>query len=162
LKIQDGSKREVKMTSENVEFDRSLLGQEFPSGNYEVTSDVIKSYSTAVGETNPIHFDENKAKQSGYRSIVAPPTIVNILIRSLGRPKVNLSFNGMTAHAGQSLESFAPICAGDTIGAKTLLKDVYTKTGRTGTMAFVVWETVFSNQNDELVAKARESFFTQK
>ena len=150
------------MTSENVEFDRSLLGQEFPSGNYEVTSDVIKSYSTAVGETNPIHHDEVEAQRNGYRSIVAPPTIVNILIRSLGRPKVNLSFNGLTAHAGQSLQNFIPICAGDTIDAKTLLQDVYTKTGRTGTMAFVVWETVFSNQYGELVAKARESFFTRQ
>ena len=60
--------------------------------------------------------------------------------------------------AGQAIESHAPIRPGDTLNATTKLKEVYAKTGRTGTMVFVVWETTFSNQNGTVVAEVEESF----
>jgi acyl dehydratase len=150
------------MVEQDLEFDRSLLGQQFPAGSFEVTETMIRDYAVAVGETDPIHSDEAEAKRQGFRGLVAPPTIVNLLIRGFGRPKVNLSYTGLGAHAGQSLQPLAPICAGDRLEASTLLKDVYTKTGRTGTMAFVVWETGFTNQDGVVVARAQESFMTRK
>ena len=36
--------------------------------------------------------------------------------------------------------------------------ELYAKTGRTGTMVFVVWETTFSNQDGTVVAEVEESF----
>ena len=150
------------MVEQDLEFDRSLLGQAFPAGSHELTEEMVREYALAVGEADPIHTDAAEAKRQGYRGIVAPPTIVNLLIRSFGRPKVNLNYTGLGAHAGQSLETLAPICAGDTLQADTLLREVYTKTGRTGTMAFVVWETGFTNQDGAQVARAQESFMTRK
>jgi hypothetical protein len=52
----------------------------------------------------------------------------------------------------------ADIIAGDSLSASTFLKEVYPKTGRTGTMVFMVWETVFTNQKGERVADVQESF----
>ena len=43
------------------------------------------------------------------------------------------------------------------ITASSHLKDVYAKTGRTGTMVFIVWETTFSNHNGQVVAEVQES-----
>ena len=150
------------MTEQELEFDRSLLGQPMQSGTFEVTPEAVQAYVVAVGETDPIHTDAEAARRRGFRDIVAPPTIVNVFIRGFGRPNVKLNFTGLGAHAGQALESLAPICAGDRLEASTQLKEVYTKTGRTGTMAFVVWETGFVNQEGTVVAKARESFMTRK
>ena len=56
------------------------------------------------------------------------------------------------------LETLGPIQAGDSLTASSRLKDVYAKTGRTGTMVFIVWETVFSNQNGQAVAAVEESY----
>ena len=44
------------------------------------------------------------------------------------------------------------------IETSTMLKEVYAKTGRSGKMVFVVWETSFTNQNNEDVARVRESY----
>jgi peptidyl-tRNA hydrolase len=38
------------------------------------------------------------------------------------------------------------------------LKDVYAKTGRSGTMVFMVWETTFRNQKGDVVADVQESY----
>ena len=61
-------------------------------------------------------------------------------------------------HAGQRVQPKAPIVAGDQLTASSHLKEVYAKTGRSGTMVFVVWETIFTNQNNEVVADVQESF----
>ncbi|MBM3946090.1 MAG: MaoC family dehydratase [SAR202 cluster bacterium] len=93
--------------------------------------------------------------------MVAPPTMCNIFIRGLNRPDVKLQGARQRMHGGQTVESVAPICAGDRLSAVSRLKDVYTKTGRTGTMAFIVWETEFSNQQGARVAFGRESFMAR-
>ena len=50
------------------------------------------------------------------------------------------------------------IVAGDSLTASSHLKEVYPKTGRSGTMVFVVWETTFRNQKGQVVADVQESF----
>ena len=42
-------------------------------------------------------------------------------------------------HAGQRVQAKASICAGDFLTASSHLKEVYPKTGRSGTMVFIVW-----------------------
>jgi hypothetical protein len=40
---------------------------------YAVTKRDIKRFSQAIGETDPIHFDEDYAKSTKYGTVVAPP-----------------------------------------------------------------------------------------
>ena len=61
-------------------------------------------------------------------------------------------------HAGQRIQSRAPIFAGDQVTASSHLKEVYPKTGRSGTMVFIVWETTFRNQHGDVVADVQESY----
>ena len=61
-------------------------------------------------------------------------------------------------HAGQRVQPIAPVYAGDQLTASSHLKDVYAKTGRSGIMVFVVWETTFRNQHGDVVAEVQESF----
>ncbi|MBI4233632.1 MAG: MaoC family dehydratase N-terminal domain-containing protein [Chloroflexi bacterium] len=149
------------MVEQQVEFDRSLLNREFPAGTFEVTEETILRLCRAVGEANPLFTDRAEAQRQGHPGLVAPPTLCNLFIRGLNRPDLKLNFGKFRMHAGQALEPLRPIYAGDTLEARTRLKEVYAKTGRTGTMAFVVWETSFTSQRGEVVTLVRESFMVR-
>jgi acyl dehydratase len=145
-------------TDEDIKYDRSLLGVEHPIGTFHVTKEMIVDFAESVGETNPLFTDEARARESEYCSLIAPPTLCNIFINGVTRPDIKLEFGDLGFFAGQAIESLAPIRPGDTLEAKTKLKEVYAKTGRSGKMVFAVWESSFDNQNGETVALIQESF----
>jgi acyl dehydratase len=145
-----------------LQYDRSLYGKEHRAGPFEVTREIIRKFSHSIGETNPIYTDEVAAQAAGFRSLVAPPTLCTIFVRRVELPDIGLKFGKMRFHAGQRVQPRGPIVAGDFISASSHLKDVYAKTGRTGTMVFIVWETTFHNQKGEVVADIQESFATRE
>ncbi len=61
---------------------------------------------------------------------------------------------GMGMDAGKSVEWMAPIRDGDTLTGKTHRHDIYTKTGRSGRMVFLVGRMELFNQSGEHVANA--------
>ena len=141
-----------------LDYDRSLHEKEHQAGPFEVTKEEIQAFSKGIGETNPIYLDEAAARSQGYRSLVAPSTFCTILVHRVDLPDINLKFGRTQMHAGQRVQSRATIVAGDFLTASSQLKEVYPKTGRTGTMVFVVWETTFRNQDGTVVADVQESF----
>lgn len=145
-------------TDDGIKYDRSLLGVEQVIGSYEVTREMILDFSESTGETNPLYVDEDKAKESEYGSLIAPPTLCNIFINGITRPDIKLEFGDIGFFAGQAIESLAPVKPGDVLDTRTKLKEVYAKTGRSGKMVFAVWETSFTNQGGETVALVQESF----
>ena len=54
--------------------DRNAIGRESKAALNEVEKGAIRRFAEALGETNPIYFEEAAARAAGYRSIVAPPT----------------------------------------------------------------------------------------
>ena len=148
------------MATEDTEirFDRSLLGVEHDIGEYPVTTEMIVRFAHSTGETNPMYLDEEAGKTSGCGSMVAPPTFCNMFVSGVTRPDIKLEFGDVSLFAGQAIECVGPVRPGDTLSAKTKLKEVYAKTGRSGKMVFQVWETRFSNQDGEDVARVQESF----
>ena len=143
--------------SMDLEFDRSMLGKEHYKGPFPVTRDLIRHFCESVGNAAPVHVDKNAAIEAGYSDVVAPPTLCAIFISEGGRPNINLKFGKTMFHAGQSVKPLAPILAGDSLTSATCLRDVYPKTGRSGTMVFLTWETTFTNQRGEKVAEVHES-----
>ena len=141
----------------NLEYDRSLLGKEYKSGPFEITKELIRGFCNAIGDYNPIYTDEEAARKAGYGTIVAPPTLCTVLTRRARTPDIKLKFGKINFHAGQMVAPLAPILAGDSLTASSCLVDVYPKTGRSGTMVFIVWSTTFTNQTGDKVAAVRES-----
>ena len=141
-----------------LEYDRSILGQEYRAGPYQVTKEMIRDFCAAVGESSPLYTDESAAQAAGHASVIAPPTLCTILVRGVTLPDISLKFGRMRMHAGQIVEPLLPIIAGDSLEASSHLKEVYPKTGRSGTMVFIVWETDFINQRGEVVAEVQESY----
>jgi acyl dehydratase len=145
-------------TDDDIKYDRSLLGVETHIGTFSVTSRMIRDFAETTGETSPLYLDEAAAAESVYGGMIAPPTLCNIFINGMTRPDIKLEFGDIGFFAGQAIENLAPIRPGDTLEARTKLKEVYAKTGRSGKMVFAVWESSFTNQKDETVALVQESF----
>lgn len=145
------------MTTE-LKYDRSLHEKEHRAGPFEITADMILAVTASLGEKGAAFTSEAGAKEHGFRGMIAPPTLCSIFVREVQLPDIGLDFGRVQMHAGQRVQPIAPIYAGDSISASSRLKDVYAKTGRSGTMVFVVWETTFHNQNGEVVAEVQESF----
>ena len=141
-----------------LEYDRSLHGREHTAGPFEVTAAMIRQVNASLGESNPAFTSESAAKERGFRGLVAPPTLCSIFVREVALPDVGVKFGRTQMHAGQRVQPIAPVYAGDQLTASSHLKDVYAKTGRSGTMVFVVWETTFRNQDGDVVAEVQESF----
>ena len=143
---------------EDLRFDRSLLGVDHEIGSFQVTTDMIVQFARSTGECNPLYLDEEAGRESQHGSIIAPPTFCNMFVTGASRPDIKLEFGEVSLFAGQSIECLGAVRPGDSLSAKTKLKDVYAKTGRSGKMVFHVWETRFANQTGDTVALVQESF----
>ena len=143
---------------EDIVYDRSLQGVEQSVGKFPVTRDMIAGFARSTGETGTAFSGEGEAEALEDADLIAPPTFCNVFISGVTRPDIKLEFGDLGFFAGQAIEILAPVRPGDTLEAKTKLKDVYAKTGRSGKMVFVVWETSFTNQKRDTVALVQESF----
>ena len=141
-----------------LNYDRSLHEKEHRAGPFEITAEMIGAVNSSLGESGPAFTSDAGAKDLGFRGMIAPPTLCSIYVREVQLPDVGLDFGKVQMHAGQRVQPIATVYAGDTLTASSHLKEVYAKTGRSGTMVFVVWETTFRNQHDEVVAEVQESF----
>ncbi len=141
-----------------LKYDRSLHDNEYNAGPFEITAELIEKVNDSLGETNPAFTSGDGAKGQGFPVLLASPTLCSIFMRAVNLPDVGIEFGQTQMHAGHRLQPKAPIYAGDRLSASSFLKEVYAKTGRSGTMVFIVWETTFRNQDCEVVAEIRESF----
>ena len=141
-----------------LNYDRSLHEMEHRAGPFDITVDMIKTVNASLSENGAAFNSDEGAKGSGFRGMIAPPTLCSIFVREVQLPDVGVEFGRTQMHAGQRVQPIAPIYAGDRLTASSQLKDVYAKTGRSGTMVFIVWETTFRNQDGQVVAEVQESF----
>jgi len=136
---------------------------------YEVTKRDIKRFAQAIGETNPIHYDEDYAKKTRHGTIIAPPLFCQMFTFD-DVPTDRLPADGSpieidvpvpakrTVGGASSYEILRPVKAGDRITVKSTLREVFIKEGRSGKLYFVVIETEFSNQEKELVARETATY----
>ena len=127
----------------------------------------FRQYALAIGDFNPVYSDREFAQSQGLRDVMAPPTLIcdtwqyiegdmdhrgDLVGRGeSGEPK------GL--RAGNDYEFFQPVYPDDQITARWRVKDVYEKSGRSGSLVFQEIEVSFFNQRDELLAKNTETLF---
>jgi hypothetical protein len=134
-----------------LQFNRDLLGRPLPIGTITWDALRINDYLAATGEAAPPE-DEHGP--------YAPPLMGMAFVGEV--PSIDLRWGSRSFMAGQVYWAIAPIRPGDTITTTTYLRDVYQKTGRSGHLVFVVWETELTNQRGELVARCRRSMVHQE
>ena len=50
--------------------DKKHIGKTFPSHTVEVEKGRLRFFAKAIGETNPVYFDEISAQAAGYPSLL--------------------------------------------------------------------------------------------
>lgn len=144
-------------TERVLEYDTSVIGMEFDRYTYQVTKEEIVEFAVSLGETNPLYTDEEYAETSPYGGIVAPPTFC-VAFRSDARmPDLKLNYGRRAFDGGKECQLYTPIRPGDTITGVDRIAEVYEKTGRSGTMIFIVRESELTNQHGAKVAVIRQS-----
>jgi acyl dehydratase len=153
------------MTSESevrFDYDRSVVGVDVELGAVVLTPKLIADYCVAVGETNPLYTDDVAAQAGPYGGLTAPPAMLPSLTFGGRGPggaglDAKVQFGNTAMFAGARLETFAPVRPGDTITARVQVKEVFPKTGRSGTMLFLVHRTSYTNQDGVQVAASERS-----
>jgi acyl dehydratase len=136
-----------------VPLNTQAVGKQFEPTHYAVGREKIKEYARAVGETNPLHLDENAARAAGYADVVAPPMFAVVysspsVAPAMFDPEVEMNF-AMMVHGGQQFEWGPLVVAGDEIATTTTVKDISERDGR----GYYVFESVSLNQRGEQVCR---------
>jgi acyl dehydratase len=118
-----------------------------------VTAERIASFCAAVGETNPLYVDPVAAAAGPFGGIVAPPAFVAGFRYADDVFEQIPAFSRGGLMGGIDLELEVPVRPGDSIQVSSLVKEIYEKTGRTGTMIFAVVQSTLTNQNGQVVAR---------
>lgn len=140
--------------------DKSLIGRSTGVTTTEVEKGRLRFFAKAIGETDPVYFDEEVARAAGYRALPVPPTFLMCLESEGRNPQAIveevMGFDlGRILHAEQEFIYYRMAFAGDVLTFDTRIADVYEKKG--GALQFVVQETRVSNQDGEHVADIRSS-----
>ena len=133
----------------------------------EMGRPAFRQYALAIGDFNPLYSDPKFAQGHGLRDVMAPPTLIcdtwqyvdsDMDDRGdlIGRGEMR-ELEGL--RAGNDYEFFQPVHPDDVITARWKVKDVYEKTGRSGSLAFQEIEVTFYNQREELLARNTETLF---
>jgi len=133
----------------SIDLDKTLIGSEFDHTEFPpVTAGHIREYAAAALETNPRHLTADDAE------LVAPPTyVVSLRGRNFMPAKLLTLLNLRRGFdAGKDIEFGVPVRVGDALTATSTVHDIYEKTGRSGSMVFVVLRTQIVNQRGESVA----------
>ncbi len=131
-----------------LQFDPSILGEEFDRAEHDpVSADELIAFARALGETSPCYVTPGP-------QLVGHPTYC---IRFRGRKffpdnlpeglRTRMSFD-----AGKDIAFGASIRPGDRVTIVSTLHELYEKTGRSGSMVFVVVRFTMTNQDGEHLA----------
>jgi acyl dehydratase len=133
---------------------KDAIGKQWRAAEFEVEPKRIVEYAEAIGAENPIHHDDDAAREAGFRDLVAPPMFCVVYSApamgpAIIDPEVGINLPTMV-HGGQEFEWGEPVCAGDMITTTATCKEIYEK----GDKGFYVFESVSTNQAGEETVKA--------
>jgi acyl dehydratase len=137
--------------------DRNAIGRESKPALNEVEKGAIRRFAEALGETNPIYFEEAAARAAGYRSVVAPPSFATTLRAGSDlREGLMLTPGKHLLQAEQSFEYARPIVAGDRLTVRSRIADVAQRQTPSGLTDVVVIEDEGRDETGDVVYRSRQ------
>lgn len=122
---------------------KTRIGVEGPPVIATVEAGHVRRFAEAIGDPNPRWTKE------------APPTFLVALASGSIHLGDAEDFGTGWLNGGNRFEYFIPVMIGDQITARGHVADVYDKAGSSGDLLFIIFETVYKNQRDEVVARLR-------
>lgn len=108
----------------------------------KITADMVQKFAELSGDFNPIHMDDEYAKQTRYGRRIAHGMIAAALISRTLYDRL-----GEGVYLAQTLKFSAPIYLEDTVTVTVEIKNLRRK------MGYCIIETTVTNQNNEVVVK---------
>ena len=119
-----------------------------------VEAGAVKRFALAVGDLNPLYFDEGFAARSRWGRRIAPPTFPRTfdygIIEEVRLPSAGL------IHGEQLYEYVRPLFVGEELLCHARFVETYRKDGKNGPMIFLVFERVGVDESGLEVVRARE------
>lgn len=136
--------------------DKKVIGMVFPTHRATAEVGQLRFFAKAIGEANPVYFDEAAARAAGHPGLPVPPTF--LFSMNLTRPPSNWREEAgielaRVLHGEQSFVYHRMAYAGDTLTFDARVADVFEKKG--GALDFLVTEIKVTNQRGEHVADIR-------
>ncbi|EHP42061.1 hypothetical protein OR16_16587 [Cupriavidus basilensis OR16] len=136
--------------------DKKIIGMTFAPLHVAAEAGQLRFFAKAIGETNPIYFDEAAAHDAGHPALPLPPTFLFSL--ELMRPPSNWREEAgielaRVLHGEQQFTYHRMAYAGDTLTFESKITDAYEKKG--GALSFLVRESRVTNQRGEHIADVR-------
>ena len=125
-----------------------FLNREFDEVTFEIDGTRFAEYAKVCGET------ASKFTDPADPDFQAPPTFVSTLVGGRSMPPDFPNLGGMGMDAGKLVEWKAPVRAQATLTGRSHLHDIYTKTGRSGRMVFLVTRMELYDDDGTHVANA--------
>ena len=122
---------------------RSRVGHNAPPISATVEAGHLKRFTEAIGDPNPRWVTE------------APPTYLVALIPVSMHLAEAEEYGKGWLNGGNRFEYMEPIRMGDRITATGRIADVYEKSGSSGSLLFIIFETDYLNQHGRTVARLR-------
>jgi hypothetical protein len=128
--------------------DPAIIGQEFDRAVFgPVTAEELIDFARALGDTQPA------STQPGPGLVGHPTYCVRYKGNQFYPESIPKTINVRTGFdAGKDIELGVRVRPGDTVEVRSTLHEVYEKTGRSGSMVFVVIRFTMTNQRGEMLA----------
>ena len=114
--------------------DKNLIGYSFEPVQLAVEVGRLKFVAKALGLTDPVYSDAEKAQAEGYSDLLAPPTFPFMLESDAFELDRLCDFFGQNVkrllHAEQNFTYHQPICAGDQITFVKTIREIFEKNSR--------------------------------
>lgn len=125
--------------------DRSRIGFATEPTSVPVDAWRVRLFCRAVGETDPVHWDPERARAAGHAGCPLPPTYLKAVEgEHFGSAALmqllQVPLRGVL-HAEQRFEHEAPVHVGDVVEVSRSVADIYDRKG--GAFTFIVVETSY-------------------
>lgn len=140
------------MDNENTRPELSVVreqwvGVEFDWTTFEMSAESMVAWAKACGETDPRFVDPSHSDFQAHPGFTTHCMSGRVFPKEF--PQIG---GGFGIDGGKRVEVHAPIRPGETLTATTTIADIFEKTGRSGTMIFIVQRMEFRNDADQLVS----------
>ena len=122
---------------------KAHIGEPRPAVTATIEAGHLKRFAEAIGDPNPRWLQE------------APPTFLVALAATSYHLDEAEEYGKGWLNGGNRFEYVEPVKVGDTITASGSVKDVYEKSGSSGGLLFIIFETEYRNQHGRTVARLR-------
>ena len=143
--------------------DRSQIGFTTAPTTVAVDAWRVKLFCQAVGETDPVYWDESAARAAGHPACPLPPTYLKAIegehfSSAALMQRLQVPLAGVL-HAEQAFEHHAPVHVGDRVEVSRELIDIALKKG--GAMTLIVVDTRY-RVGAMLVASSRQTILVRQ